>query len=164
MVFRWLGADYVNPVMDGQACFVKFFTSCKGWPGPGEVTSRRERNFGAAVWGDLKGFAGAHHFRDGGCPRISGRDFSAGGCLGGWAFRCSGMEHPNDPLHGVTLEAVLRKMVDRYGWGVLADRIPIRCFMFDPTIKSSLTFLRKTPWARKKLEDWYVYDAVRGIR
>ncbi len=71
--------------------------------------------------------------------------------------------HPNDPLHGVTLETVLRKMVDRYGWLELADRIPIRCFMFDPTIKSSLTFLRKTPWARKKLEDWYVYDVVRKI-
>jgi len=75
----------------------------------------------------------------------------------------SPMEHPNDPLHGVTLEAVLRKMVDRYGWEMLADRIQIRCFMFDPTIKSSLTFLRKTPWARQKLEDWYVYDAVRKI-
>ena len=75
----------------------------------------------------------------------------------------SPMEHPNDPLHGVTLEAVLRKMVDRYGWEMLADRIPIRCFMFDPTIKSSLTFLRKNPWARKKLEDWYVYDAVRKV-
>jgi len=69
--------------------------------------------------------------------------------------------HPNDPLHGVTLESVLRTMVDRHGWQELADRIPIRCFMFDPTIKSSLTFLRKTPWARKRLEDWYVYDAVR---
>jgi uncharacterized protein (DUF2132 family) len=69
--------------------------------------------------------------------------------------------HPNDPLHGVTLETVLRNRVDRYGWDELADRIPIRCFMFDPTIKSSLTFLRKTPWARKKLEDWYVYDVVR---
>jgi len=75
----------------------------------------------------------------------------------------SAMEHPNDPLHGVTLEAVLRKMVDRHGWEMLADRIPIRCFMFDPTIKSSLTFLRKTPWARQKLEDWYVYDAVRKV-
>jgi uncharacterized protein (DUF2132 family) len=73
------------------------------------------------------------------------------------------MEHPNDPLHGVTLEAVLRKMVARYGWEVLADRIPIRCFMFDPTIKSSLTFLRKTPWARTKLEDWYIYDVVRKV-
>ena len=72
-------------------------------------------------------------------------------------------DHPNDPLHGVTLEAVLRKLVDRYGWEMLADRIPIRCFMFDPTIKSSLTFLRKNPWARKKLEDWYVYDTVRKI-
>lgn len=70
--------------------------------------------------------------------------------------------HPNDPLHGVTLETVLRKMVDVHGWERLADQIQIRCFMFDPTIKSSLTFLRKTPWARKKLEDWYVYDVTRG--
>ncbi len=71
-------------------------------------------------------------------------------------------EHPNDPLHGVTLETVLTTMVDRYGWQALADSIPIRCFMFDPTIKSSLTFLRKTPWARKRLEDWFVSDAGRG--
>ena len=63
--------------------------------------------------------------------------------------------HPNDPLHGVTL-------VDRHGWEHLADRIPIRCFMFDPSIKSSLTFLRKPPWARKRLEDWFVYDSRRG--
>jgi len=76
----------------------------------------------------------------------------------------SSQSHPNDPLHGVTLETVLRTMVDRYGWEKLADYIEIRCFMFDPTIKSSLTFLRKTPWARKKLEDWYVYDAVRKIQ
>ncbi len=66
--------------------------------------------------------------------------------------------HPNDPLHGVTLETVLRTLVDRYGWPELAERIQVRCFMFDPTIKSSLTFLRKTPWARKQLEDWYVHD------
>jgi uncharacterized protein (DUF2132 family) len=69
--------------------------------------------------------------------------------------------HPNDPLHGVTLETVLRTLVDRYGWFELAERIPVRCFMFDPTIKSSLTFLRKTPWARQRLEDWYVYDVRR---
>lgn len=71
--------------------------------------------------------------------------------------------HPNDPLHGVTLETVLTTMVHRYGWPRLADQIPIRCFLFDPTIKSSLTFLRKNPWARKKLEDWYAYDAVRKV-
>ncbi|GBL43658.1 hypothetical protein LBMAG55_12750 [Verrucomicrobiota bacterium] len=67
--------------------------------------------------------------------------------------------HPRDPLHGVTLQNVLETMVDRYGWHELAERIPIRCFMFDPTIKSSLNFLRKTPWAREKLENWYVGDA-----
>lgn len=65
-------------------------------------------------------------------------------------------EHPKDPLHGVTLETVLRDMVDRYGWEELGARIPVRCFLFDPSIKSSLTFLRKTPWARKRLEDWYI--------
>jgi uncharacterized protein (DUF2132 family) len=66
--------------------------------------------------------------------------------------------HPNDPLHGVTLERVLRAVVARHGWREMAERIPVRCFMFDPTISSSLVFLRKTPWARKRLEDWYVAD------
>jgi uncharacterized protein (DUF2132 family) len=65
-------------------------------------------------------------------------------------------QHPRDPLHGVTLQKVLETMVAHYGWRELAERIPIRCFMFDPTIKSSLIFLRKTPWAREKLENWYV--------
>jgi uncharacterized protein (DUF2132 family) len=69
--------------------------------------------------------------------------------------------HPKDPLHGVTLESVLKTLVQRYGWRELARRIPVRCFMFDPTVKSSLTFLRKTPWARKKVEDWYVEDLPR---
>lgn len=66
--------------------------------------------------------------------------------------------HPNDPLHGITLKELLTSMVYHYGWDELAHRIPIRCFMFDPTINSSLTFLRKTPWARKRLEDWFVFD------
>ena len=60
-----------------------------------------------------------------------------------------------DPLHGVTLEMMLHRLVDYYGWPGLADRIPVRCFMFDPSITSSLKFLRKTPWARKKIEDFY---------
>ncbi len=54
-------------------------------------------------------------------------------------------------------------MVELHGWDKLAHQIPIRCFMFDPSIRSSLTFLRKTPWARKKLEDWYVYEATRKM-
>lgn len=74
---------------------------------------------------------------------------------------CAMQSHPNDPLHGVTLETVLRRLVERYGWQELAERIPVRCFMFDPSITSSLTFLRKTPWARQRLEDWYVHDARR---
>jgi len=64
-----------------------------------------------------------------------------------------------DPLHGITLEQLLTEMVERHGWETLAAEIKIRCFLFDPTIKSSLTFLRRTPWARKKLEDWYVIEA-----
>lgn len=70
--------------------------------------------------------------------------------------------HPKDPLHGVTLESLLRVMVDRHGWRALAEAIPIRCFLFDPSIRSSLTFLRKNPWARKRLEDWFVHEAMQS--
>ena len=63
---------------------------------------------------------------------------------------------PNNPLHGKTLEAILVFLVDRYGWKDLGSIIDINCFNFDPSIKSSLTFLRKTPWARKKVEDLYL--------
>jgi len=62
----------------------------------------------------------------------------------------------NNPLHGITLERILNSLVEQYGWSDLAKRIEIRCFMFEPTVKSSLTFLRKNPWARKKVEDLYV--------
>ncbi len=65
--------------------------------------------------------------------------------------------HPNDPLHGVTLETILVALVDHYGWEDLGDMISIRCFQYDPSIKSSLTFLRKTPWARSKVEDLYLW-------
>lgn len=61
-----------------------------------------------------------------------------------------------DPLHGITLERLLTEMVEKFGWEELGHRIPVRCFQFDPSIKSSLTFLRKTPWARTRLEAWYV--------
>jgi uncharacterized protein (DUF2132 family) len=61
-----------------------------------------------------------------------------------------------DPLHGVTLETILRKLVNKYGWDGLAKRIDINCFKSDPSINSSLKFLRKTPWARKEVEDLYV--------
>ena len=64
--------------------------------------------------------------------------------------------HPRDPLHGITLENILNQLVQRHGWREMARRIPIRCFMFNPTVKSSLTFLRKNPWARKKVEDWFI--------
>ena len=70
-----------------------------------------------------------------------------------------GRDHPNDPLHGITLEELLKVMVARHGWHGLAAQIRIRCFEFNPSIKSSLTFLRKTPWARQKLEQWYCYEA-----
>ncbi|MGA3008331.1 MAG: VF530 family protein [Opitutaceae bacterium] len=61
----------------------------------------------------------------------------------------------NDPLHGVTLERILTELVDRYGWEEMGRQVAVRCFLFDPSIKSSLTFLRKTPWARSKVEDMY---------
>ena len=61
-----------------------------------------------------------------------------------------------DPLHGKTLENILTALVDDYGWEQLGNIITINCFNNSPTIKSSLTFLRKTPWARKKVEDLYI--------
>jgi uncharacterized protein (DUF2132 family) len=62
----------------------------------------------------------------------------------------------DDPLHGVTLEMVLTRLVAHYGWGKMGKTITIRCFTNDPSIKSSLQFLRRTPWARKKVEDLYL--------
>tara|TARA_B110000503_G_scaffold38738_1_gene63620 strand:+ start:13268 stop:13513 length:246 start_codon:yes stop_codon:yes gene_type:complete len=65
-------------------------------------------------------------------------------------------DQPKNPLHGVTLEDVLTQLVDYYGWDGLAQRIAINCFKSDPSIKSSLTFLRKTQWARDKTEKLYI--------
>jgi len=62
----------------------------------------------------------------------------------------------NNSLHGITLEAILVKLVEHYGWDGLARKIDIRCFKSDPSIKSSLTFLRKTPWARERVEQLFV--------
>ena len=62
----------------------------------------------------------------------------------------------NNPLHGVTLEGVLVKLVEHYGWNELAKRISINCFKKDPSVKSSLKFLRSTPWAREQVEALYV--------
>ena len=65
-------------------------------------------------------------------------------------------EQPNNPLHGITLEMMLTSLVNRFGWEELGQRIAIKCFTNDPSLKSSLTFLRRTPWARKKVEDLYL--------
>lgn len=62
----------------------------------------------------------------------------------------------NDPLHGKTLEMIVSHLVDMYGWKTLGNIIRINCFRENPSIKSSLTFLRKTPWARKKVEELYI--------
>jgi uncharacterized protein (DUF2132 family) len=70
---------------------------------------------------------------------------------------------PRNPLHGLTLEALLTALVAHYGWAGLAERIPVRCFSSDPSIKSSLKFLRKTPWAREKVEGLYLF-MLREIR
>ncbi len=67
-------------------------------------------------------------------------------------------DHPNNPLHGVTLQKVLEFLVEKHGWEWLAVRMKINCFKNNPTIKSSLNFLRKTPWARKKVEYYYIRE------
>jgi uncharacterized protein (DUF2132 family) len=88
------------------------------------------------------------------------------GCGAAWSCFIGGVTNPTfsskDPLHGVTLEALLTELVAAYGWAELGQRIEIRCFNFDPSIKSSLQFLRKTPWARKKVEDLYLRHKAGG--
>ena len=66
------------------------------------------------------------------------------------------MNQPNNPLHGLTLETIVTRLVEHYGWPELANRIDINCFKSDPSIKSSLKFLRKTQWARTKVENLYL--------
>ena len=66
------------------------------------------------------------------------------------------MAASNDPLHGITLERIVTELVEHVGWDELGRRVPVRCFLYDPSIKSSLTFLRRTPWARSKVEEMYV--------
>ncbi|MFT7462024.1 MAG: hypothetical protein ACI9EF_000361 [Pseudohongiellaceae bacterium] len=67
-------------------------------------------------------------------------------------------EQHKDPLHGITLKAIVEDLVERHGWEDLADQVDIRCFSMNPSVKSSLTFLRKTDWARKKVERLYIRD------
>lgn len=66
-------------------------------------------------------------------------------------------EQPKNPLHGVTLERMLTELVAHFGWAAMGQRIAIRCFTSDPSVSSSLKFLRKTPWAREKVEGMYLY-------
>ena len=74
---------------------------------------------------------------------------------------------PRNPLHGVTLEAMLSALVAQYGWPGLAERVPLRCFSSEPSVASSLKLLRKTPWAREKIESLYLYmqrETRRAVR
>jgi len=64
---------------------------------------------------------------------------------------------PNNPLHGITLEMMVTQLQTHYGWEELGRMIRINCFNFDPSVKSSLKFLRRTPWARQKVEELYLY-------
>ena len=71
-------------------------------------------------------------------------------------------EQPNNPLHGTTLEVVVTQLVDYYGWEELAQKVNLNCFKKDPSVKSSLKFLRKTPWAREKVEGLYIATFTRA--
>jgi len=77
------------------------------------------------------------------------------------------LPQPRNPLHGITLEAMVVALADYFGWQELGQRIPIRCFQSDPSVASSLKFLRKTPWAREKVEGLYLFmlrDRQRAAR
>jgi uncharacterized protein (DUF2132 family) len=73
----------------------------------------------------------------------------------------SPISHPQDPLHGITLETIVTELSQKFGWAEMAARIPVRCFQFNPSVKSSLTFLRKTPWARARVEGWFIEEQNR---
>jgi len=68
---------------------------------------------------------------------------------------------PNNPMHGIKLADILEALVDKFGWEQLGKKIKIRCFNYDPSIKSSLKFLRKTPWARDKVEQLYIKSCLK---
>jgi uncharacterized protein (DUF2132 family) len=72
------------------------------------------------------------------------------------------VEQANNPLHGISLQNMVEKLVDHYGWDVLAEKININCFKKDPSVKSSLKFLRRTPWAREQVESLYISTFVAG--
>ena len=71
---------------------------------------------------------------------------------------------PGNPLHGLTLEMILTQLVTHYGWQDLGERINIRCFTHEPSVASSLKFLRRTPWAREKVESLYLYMIRQNAR
>lgn len=70
------------------------------------------------------------------------------------------MSQPNNALHGVTLEQIVTALVTHFGWPALAKQIDINCFKLDPSVKSSLKFLRRTPWARQKVEELYIAEKL----
>lgn len=74
------------------------------------------------------------------------------------------VQHSNDPLHGITLQMILEALLAHYGWEKMAEKIKVNCFSNNPSIQSSLKFLRKTPWARKKVEDLYLQMRKRKNR
>jgi len=71
-------------------------------------------------------------------------------------------QQPNNPVHGVKLADMLNYLIDVYGWDGLAARINVRCFKFDPSVNSSLAFLRKTPWAKEELQQLYINTVTRN--
>ena len=81
----------------------------------------------------------------------------AGGQYAGMTTTQPPPPQPRNPLHGKTLEAIVTELSDHYGWEGLGERIPVRCFTFEPSVNSSLKFLRKTPWAREKVESLYLF-------
>jgi len=70
-------------------------------------------------------------------------------------------KHKNNPLHGITLKQIIHELVDMFGWDTLGERINIRCFKHDPSVNSCLKFLRRTPWARTKVENLYIKTIVK---
>ena len=93
-------------------------------------------------------------------PSVPKSEASQAGSVPPTTADTSGSErvHPRDPLHGITLEKIVSTLAERHGWAEMGRHIPVGCFLNNPSVKSSLTFLRKTPWARKRVEDWFIAE------
>ena len=135
------------------------------WPAAFPALSACHEGFGPSPRRTLRRSCGVVHrlpgrhagFPDSVVYRHAGSDRPTPGGRSGYARLVETAGQPKNPLHGLTLAAILEQLVAHYGWDELSRQVRIQCFANDPSIQSSLKFLRRTPWAREKVESYYLW-------